>query len=196
MGFFLVFRDPDRPPAEGIVSPADGKIMAIENDVTVEFPNSKHKPSKSKGTEKYIKMCIFMNVHNVHVNRMPMDGTITYVQHFQGPLISAYKKESEKNERVVIQADTEIGPIQIIQIAGLVARRIVPYVKPGASRVRDTEAGPSARRPRDPSFRSQVRRYQLRLRSVRSGSDPPTCHGPIRRRVTPEVPTDGASGGA
>lgn len=70
-----------------------------------------------------------MNIYDVHVNRMPIDGRITYIEHYPGSHIPAFRKESGRNERVVIKIDTIIGLIKIIQIAGIIARRIKPYIK-------------------------------------------------------------------
>jgi phosphatidylserine decarboxylase len=72
-----------------------------------------------------------MNIHNVHVNRMPLDGTIEEVTHHPGAHRPAFKKESESNERIVLLIKTDIGRIKIVQIAGTIARRIVPYVSKG-----------------------------------------------------------------
>ena len=72
-----------------------------------------------------------MNIHNVHINRMPLDGVIEEINHYTGAHIPAFKKESDKNERVELLLKTKIGKIKIIQIAGTLARRIVPYVKKG-----------------------------------------------------------------
>ncbi len=68
---------------------------------------------------------------NVHVNRAPLSGTVTSVEHIPGGFVPAFNKESENNERVVWHFDTELGDIEMIQIAGAVARRIVPYVPSG-----------------------------------------------------------------
>ena len=117
--FFLVFfRDPDRKIGKNIVAVADGKIREI-----VE--------TADKEAGKCTKISTFMNIQNVHVNRMPIDGKIIDVKHFSGFHIPAFKKESEKNERVVILVETKIGMIKIVQIAGTLARRVVPYVKKG-----------------------------------------------------------------
>jgi phosphatidylserine decarboxylase len=116
----IFFRDPERNVGPGIVAPADGYIREI-----------------STGAEKelgaYVRLSIFMNIHDVHVNRMPLDGTITTVQHRPGGHIPAFKKESERNEQVCIMIDTGVGMVKVVQIAGTLARRIVPYVQPGDS---------------------------------------------------------------
>jgi len=67
----------------------------------------------------------------VHVNRMPLDGRVLKITHIAGGYVPAYRKESERNERLEIQVETSIGQIIIVLIAGTVARRIVPYIKKG-----------------------------------------------------------------
>jgi len=117
--FFLVFfRDPDRNVGNGIVVCADGKIREITK-------------LDDKVVGRCIMVSIFMNLYNVHVNRMPIDGTIVDVKHYSGLHLPAFKKESEKNERMVIIVDSVIGRVKIVQIAGTIARRIVTYVKKG-----------------------------------------------------------------
>ncbi len=112
----VFFRDPDRNIGNDIVAVADGKIREISN-------------VKDKDIGECIKISTFMNIHNVHVNRMPISGKTLSIDHYKGKHIPAFKKESEKNERVVSIIKTDIGKIKIIQIAGTVARRIVPYFK-------------------------------------------------------------------
>jgi len=117
--FFVVFfRDPERIIGKGIVACADGKIREISK-------------LKDKDLGDCILISTFMNVYNVHVNRMPLDGTVKSVEHKSGLHLPAFKKESEKNERVIILVDTKIGKIKIVQIAGTLARRIVPYIEKG-----------------------------------------------------------------
>jgi len=113
---FLFFRDPDRVIGKDIVASADGKIIEIAEE-------------KDDDVGDCTKISTFMNLYNVHVNRTPIEGTIRSIEHKSGFHIPAFKKESEKNERVILILDTKIGPIKIIQIAGTIARRIVPYVK-------------------------------------------------------------------
>jgi phosphatidylserine decarboxylase len=113
--FVFFFRDPDRVIGEDFVSPADGIVRDIQLEKTVCF------------------ISIFMNVHNVHVNRMPIDGKILDIVHFPGKHFRAYKKESDLNERVVIDVYSNIGRMRVVQIAGLIARRIYPYIKKGDS---------------------------------------------------------------
>ena len=116
--FLLFFRDPDRIIGKGIVSPADGRIQEI-----IEIDD--------KDIGRCFRITIFMNLYDVHVNRIPIDGRIIYIKHYPGSHIPAFRKESERNERIVIKIDTVIGMIKIIQIAGIIARRIKPYIKVG-----------------------------------------------------------------
>lgn len=116
--FIIFFRDPERKVGKGIVICADGKIREITK-------------LKDKDIGECIQISTFMNVYNVHVNRMPIDGKIKKIDHISGLHLPAFKKESEKNERAIILVDTEIGTVKIIQIAGTLARRIVPYIKEG-----------------------------------------------------------------
>ena len=112
----LFFRDPERKIGNGIVACADGKIREITE-------------IEDKDIGRCTRISTFMNLHNVHVNRICLDGVIESIEHFSGFHLPAFKKESEKNERVVIILNTKIGKIKIIQIAGTIARRIVPYIK-------------------------------------------------------------------
>ncbi|GAT79945.1 phosphatidylserine decarboxylase [Streptomyces sp. F-3] len=114
-GMLWFFRDPEREIAQGrVLSPADGVVQSIM-------------PWKDGRT----RVAIFMSPLNVHVNRAPLAGTVTSVEHIPGGFVPAFNKESENNERVVWHFDTELGDIEMVQIAGAVARRIVPYVSSG-----------------------------------------------------------------
>ncbi|UGY94357.1 phosphatidylserine decarboxylase [Streptomyces gobiensis] len=115
-GMLWFFRDPEREIAQGrVISPADGVVQSIM-------------PWKDGRT----RVAIFMSPLNVHVNRAPLAGTVSSVEHIPGGFVPAFNKESENNERVVWHFDTELGDIEMVQIAGAVARRIVPYVPQGA----------------------------------------------------------------
>ncbi len=114
----IFFRDPQRKIGKGIVAVADGIVREITKE-------------EDKDVDKCTKISTFMNIYNVHVNRMPIDGVIKDIIHHDGAHIPAFKKESEKNEKVILLLKTNIGNIKIIQIAGTLARRIVPYVKKG-----------------------------------------------------------------
>ncbi|WP_225846030.1 phosphatidylserine decarboxylase [Streptomyces sp. HPF1205] len=114
-GMLWFFRDPEREIAKGrVVSPADGVVQSIM-------------PWKDGRT----RVAIFMSPLNVHVNRAPLAGTVTSVEHVRGGYVPAFNKESENNERVIWHFDTDLGDVEVVQIAGAVARRIVPYVPRG-----------------------------------------------------------------
>ena len=122
---FLFFRDPARRPAPGVVSPADGKVMFVKkNEVLGEW-----------------HIAIFMSPLNVHVNRAPLAGRVVKIDHIKGAFKPAFNKESEHNERVVTVLATGIGKVKIIQIAGAVARRIVPYISEGQEIVKGQKIG-------------------------------------------------------
>lgn len=111
------FRDPFRRTGEGIVSPADGKVMFVERE--------------EEGSIWHI--AIFMSPLNVHVNRAPLSGKVVGMKRLGGGFRPAFNKDSAGNERVVIEMDTHIGTVRIVQIAGALARRIVPYVDVGSA---------------------------------------------------------------
>jgi len=105
--FLLFFRDPPRPVDDDVVSPADGVVL-----------------------EAGRRISIFMNLWNVHVNRAPLRGTVTSMEHVPGRHAPAFREHGD-NERLHITLDTEHGDISVVQIAGIVARRIVPYIREG-----------------------------------------------------------------
>jgi phosphatidylserine decarboxylase len=118
------FRDPAReiPQDVGaVLSPADGRIVAVErvNDPYVQ--------------REAIKVSVFMNVFNVHSNRSPVDGTVQQVRYFPGKFVNAdLDKASTENERNAVWLKTANGTdITSVQVAGLIARRILCYVKAG-----------------------------------------------------------------
>lgn len=122
------FRDPDRTtPTDprAVVSPADGVIVAVG---PVPIPSELGGPSVSEGS---VRVCVFMNVFNVHVNRAPMAGTIARLAYSTGKFFNAsLDKASTHNERMAVLMRTDAGaPIAFVQIAGLVARRIVCHLK-------------------------------------------------------------------
>lgn len=126
------FRDPIRvtPQGEGlIVSPADGLVTMIER---VPVP---HEIAGTEGLNEAsrIRVSIFMSVFDVHINRTPVAGTIRQVVYIAGKFLNAdLDKASEENERQHFVMETRDGTrVGFTQIAGLVARRIVTFVKPG-----------------------------------------------------------------
>lgn len=122
------FRDPDRhtPQRKGLtVSPADGVVSLVGLAPTP--------PELEMGEGERMRVCVFMNVFNVHVNRSPADGTIVKQVYTPGLFINAdLDKASEDNERMALRLKTDTGKdIAVVQIAGLVARRIVCDVDEG-----------------------------------------------------------------
>ena len=115
------FRDPERvTPLDDdlVISPADGRISSI---VSVAPPGE-----LGLGEDEMLRISVFMNVFNCHVNRAPMAGSVRDVVHKPGQFLNAeLDKASEENERNGLVIDTVKGPIGVVQIAGLVARRIV-----------------------------------------------------------------------
>lgn len=109
------FRDPERDtPAEGIISGADGVVQSIDRQ-----PDGR------------IRVAVFMNPLNVHVNRAPLAGTVSSLTHRPGGFLPAFDKDSDQNERMVWHFDTELGDVEVVQIAGALVRRIVPYLERG-----------------------------------------------------------------
>ena len=128
------FRNPERftPVLSGanknnlIISPADGRVIEV----------SKVTPDEELGLPdgNWTRVCVFMNVFDVHVNRSPMSGQITYKNYIPGAFFNAsMDKASSDNERLILGMDTENGKkIAFVQIAGLVARRIICDVEIGS----------------------------------------------------------------
>ena len=118
------FRDPIRLMPDGeriIVSPADGKIIRIEKLHDEEIG------------ESYV-VSIFLNIFDVHANWMPLSGDFLDLKYSKGKFLLAFNhKACDENERNCIKIKTEIGTIKIVQIAGLLARRILCYARKGNS---------------------------------------------------------------
>ena len=117
---FYFFRDPERVVPIGddiLVSPADGLITNITET--------------KEGKKTYIKVSIFLSIFNVHIQRLPITGEVTKVDYIEGKFINAtLDKASDENERLKITIKNGNNLIYVTQIAGLIARRIVNYVKP------------------------------------------------------------------
>ena len=120
------FRNPERhipdDPA-AILSPADGRIIAVET-----------RPDGGELLQKEsVRVSIFMSVFNVHVNRIPMGGRVVETRYTRGSfLVASDRGAPEKNERLAMVIETPGGRrYEVVQIAGLVARRIVSYARPG-----------------------------------------------------------------
>ncbi len=118
------FRDPPReiPQQPGaVLSPADGRVVSVE------------RTQDTYADREAIKVSVFMNVFNVHSNRSPVDGTVLRVEYFRGKFVNAdMDKASTENERNALVLKTADGQIvTVVQVAGLIARRILCYVKAG-----------------------------------------------------------------
>lgn len=119
------FRDPERSPPDredAVVSPADGTVISIDEvDEKRYFLNRRVK-----------RICIFMSVFNVHVNRVPVSGRVKEVRYHPGKFLIGYaEKASLDNEQNAIVIEARGREILFVQIAGFVARRIVCYLKGG-----------------------------------------------------------------
>lgn len=128
---YYFFRDPRRavPERAGlIVSPADGVVSMIEPAVP---------PAElGLGEAARTRISVFMSVFNCHVNRAPIAGRVAKIAYRPGKFLNAsLDKASEDNERnsLLIEMEGDGRPLVVVQIAGLVARRIVPFVEEGAS---------------------------------------------------------------
>lgn len=109
----LFFRDPERTIGDGVVSPADGVLKRAELSDTGAY------------------FSIFMNVHDVHVNRAPWPGRVTELVRMSGGHLPAYERGAVRNERVRITIEGSLGAVTVTQMVGVVARRILPYVGAG-----------------------------------------------------------------
>ncbi|RDZ43159.1 phosphatidylserine decarboxylase [Haloferax sp. Atlit-10N] len=128
VGAFVLwfFRDPERSPPDepGVVSPADGHVSVIRVE------------------DGRVRVGVFMNVTDVHVNRAPVSGAVRTVTHRPGAHKPAFSKDSDRNERVDIEvADERDGEYEVSLIAGAFARRIHSYVAPGDELVRGQKLG-------------------------------------------------------
>lgn len=127
---FFFFRDPERVPplrAGAVVAPADGRVVLVDRAIP---------PAElGLGTQSMPRVAIFLSVLNVHVNRMPMAGTVTRVAYHAGKFLSAgHDKASDVNERNSLAVRLTDGrTMVVVQIAGLIARRILCSAKEGQS---------------------------------------------------------------
>lgn len=121
------FRDPERAITDdprAIVSPADGRVTLVE-----------------RGGER-VRISIFLSVFDVHVNRAPATALVSGVDYRPGLFKAAFRSDvHEVNERNYVRLDSDHGPIEVIQIAGLIARRIVCRVEPGETLLRGERFG-------------------------------------------------------
>jgi len=129
------FRDPERsvPPGDkALLSPADGKVVQVEPCVEERFLQG-----------AAIKISVFMSLFNVHVNRNPLSGRIVDSAYFPGTFLRAdLDRASDANEQNALLVETAEGArLLVVQIAGVIARRIVCWVKKGDSVVRGQRFG-------------------------------------------------------
>jgi phosphatidylserine decarboxylase len=119
------FRDPERVSPNGkgiIIAPADGRVLLVEEQVNGPVV-----------AERALKISIFMSVFNCHVNRIPLDGVIGGIDYRPGKFFAAHQpRASKQNEQNILRLHTDRGdPVTVVQIAGLIARRIVCWVRSG-----------------------------------------------------------------
>ena len=128
------FRDPERTGQRGeqfVVSPADGKVVQITEVEEPAFVNG-----------RALRISIFMNVFNVHVNRYPVSGKVAYVHYNAGKFLNAASdKASLENEQMSVGIESTHGRVLVRQIAGLIARRIVNYAAIGDEADQGTRMG-------------------------------------------------------
>ncbi|MFB6086714.1 MAG: protein sorting system archaetidylserine decarboxylase [Halodesulfurarchaeum sp.] len=132
-GFVLWFhRDPDRtsPPA-GVLAPADGTVSVIRTETDGAWTDD-----PASEIER-VRVGVFMNVTDVHVNRAPVGGEIGTIEHVPGGHWPAFSKDAERNERLHVA----IGDTRVTLIAGTIARRIHPHVEPGEAVERGERIG-------------------------------------------------------
>jgi phosphatidylserine decarboxylase len=136
IALFIVqfFRDPPRPvpaQANAVLAPADGRVVKVEKS---------RDPYTQRDT---LLISVFMNVFNVHSNRAPVDGVVERVEYTPGKFVNAdLDKASTENERNALVVKMPGGEqVSVVQVAGLIARRILCYVKPGQRLARGERYG-------------------------------------------------------
>lgn len=117
------FRDPNRRPVTGpglVVSAGDGEVVAIEPEREEEFLG-----------RDVVRISVFLSILDVHVQRAPINGTVTMVEHRPGKFLQAFRPEaSTENEFIAMKIETPYGEVLVKQIAGIMARRCVNYARP------------------------------------------------------------------
>jgi phosphatidylserine decarboxylase len=112
--FAVFFRDPDRSVGVGVVSAADGRVRAVDREGNVW------------------RISVFMNVTNVHVNRFPVDGRVREMESGGSGFRAAYRPDADRNVQRHYRLDTTLGTVEVVQITGVVARRLVSFVRVGS----------------------------------------------------------------
>ena len=117
------FRDPDRCTPDnprGVISPADGSVIAVDEVIPEYFSEFKYRIS------------IFLSMLDVHINRIPIGGRVRRLEYHRGKFLPAFReKASELNEHTIITIESEFGQIGFCQRAGAIARRIIYNIKKG-----------------------------------------------------------------
>lgn len=117
LGLFLIFfRDPERAPGQGIVAAADGRVLSV---------------TPEDGGRR-VRIATFMNVTNVHVNRVPISGYLVRVEDRGGPKRPAFSPEASGNSQKRYLFGTPLGLVEVVQITGMVARRCVAWKGSGS----------------------------------------------------------------
>jgi phosphatidylserine decarboxylase len=113
--FALFFRDPERVPGDGVVSAADGRVSNVAEE------------------EGRWRISVFMNVTDVHVNRFPLDAAVRTVDDAGRGYRPAYAADAIRNVQRRYTLESRYGPVEVIQITGILARRLVSLVRPSES---------------------------------------------------------------
>jgi phosphatidylserine decarboxylase len=113
--FAVFFRDPERAPGVGIVSAADGRVRAVERE------------------DDSWRISVFMNVSDVHVNRFPVEGRVEAISTTGAGHRPAYRPDAGHNVRRHYRLSTALGPVEVVQMTGILARRLVSFVSVGSS---------------------------------------------------------------
>ncbi|MGA8709678.1 MAG: phosphatidylserine decarboxylase [Thermoplasmata archaeon] len=121
--FAVFFRDPERAPGSGIVSAADGRVRAVEREGGLW------------------RISVFMNVTNVHVNRFPVEGQVVGIESGGSGFRPAYRPDANRNVSRRYRLTSALGPVEVIQITGVVARRLVSFVPVGSVRRKGDRLG-------------------------------------------------------
>ena len=111
----VFFRDPERRPGPGVVSPADGRVRLVAQE-----------------GDRW-RVSVFMNVTDVHVNRLPLDARVESIGDAGEGFRPAYRADADHNVRRAYRLATALGPVEVVQMTGIVARRLVSFVRPGSS---------------------------------------------------------------
>jgi phosphatidylserine decarboxylase len=121
--FAWFFRDPERPVGPNIVSAADGRVKAVE-----------------RARDRW-RVSVFMNVTDVHVNRFPLGGRVERIEDSGSGFRPAFAEDAAHNAQRTYHLATSLGPVEIIQMTGILARRLVSFVGPGDERPKGSRLG-------------------------------------------------------